>query len=438
MATPLSAHHLLEHEARALLARLGRVKPFALHETMVPAARPSTAAQAAIEEYLATGRRELRARIGAYLSWIRGPGRSATAEQVQRRFVFLRLRFNVVLSDFDVFDDVLTQRSEHDAGPWLAGLDVVAADSLGLDGDYFDHPPLICYLDRGHGAAIRRVRARLPGGGESPVAVVRIPRERMIGSGIASSLVHEVGHQAAALLGLNDALHVALQRKQDPAGNAGVAWTLWDRWISEIIADLWSIARIGVGSTLGLMTIVSLPRAFVFHMNPEDPHPMPWIRVRLSCALGAALYPDPQWAALSDLWTRFYPLGDALSGPQRGVIETLEHTMPLFVRFLLEQRPPALRGQSLFDALRSDDRRPDQLRARHKEWGTSFQRIRMAPPSLACAVLGQARADGTITPEHESRLLGDLLTYWGVRRALDTTEFVAARSPGRLGIAAAS
>jgi hypothetical protein len=186
------------------------------------------------------------------------------------------------------------------------------------------------------------------------------------------------------------------------------------------------------------MTIVSLPRAFVFHMNPEDPHPMPWIRVRLSCALGAALYPDPQWAALSDLWTRFYPLGDALSGPQRGVIETLEHTMPLFVRFLLEQRPPALRGQSLFDALRSDDRRPDQLRARHKEWGTSFQRIRMAPPSLACAVLGQARADGTITPEHESRLLGDLLTYWGVRRALDTTEFVAARSPGRLGIAAAS
>jgi hypothetical protein len=431
MAPPLSAHQLLEHEARALLARLGRVKPFALHETMVPAARPSTAAQAAIEEYLARGRRELRARIGAYLSWIRGPGRSATAEQVQRRFVFLRLRFNVVLSDFDVFADVLTQRSEHDAGPWLAGLDVVATDALGLDREYFDHPPLICYLDRGHGAAIRRARARLPGGGESPVAVVRIPRERMIGSGIASSLVHEVGHQAAALLDLNHALHLALQRKQVAGSDDGAAWALWERWISEIVADLWSIARIGVGSTLGLMTIVSLPRAFVFHMNAEDPHPMPWIRVRLSCAIGAALYPDPQWAVLSNLWRRFYPLGDGLSDPQRSAIDTLERTMPLFVRFLLEQRPP-------FEALRSEDRRPDKLRARHKEWGNSFQRIRMAAPSLACAVLGQARADGTITPEHESRLLADLLTYWAVRRALHTTEFVAVRSPGRLGVAAAS
>ncbi len=48
------------------------------------------------------------------------------------------------------------------------------------------------------GAAIRRARTRLPGGGDNPVAIIRVPRERMVGSGIASSLVHEVGHQAAA------------------------------------------------------------------------------------------------------------------------------------------------------------------------------------------------------------------------------------------------
>jgi hypothetical protein len=154
MGTSRSAHVVLEQEARALLRRVARVKPFALHETMVPAALPSTAAQAAIEEYLAEGRRELRVRIAEYLAWLRGPGREATPQQAQRRFVFLRLRFNVVLSHFDVFADVLTQRSEHETGPWLAGLDVVAADALALKGDYFDTPALICYLDRGHGAAI--------------------------------------------------------------------------------------------------------------------------------------------------------------------------------------------------------------------------------------------------------------------------------------------
>ena len=56
--TDLSLH--FDREARALLARLSRLKPFALHETMVPAAMPSMDAQRQFEEYLAAGRREIR------------------------------------------------------------------------------------------------------------------------------------------------------------------------------------------------------------------------------------------------------------------------------------------------------------------------------------------------------------------------------------------
>ena len=69
---------------------------------------------------------------------------------------------------------------------------------------------MVCYLARGPGAAIRRARTRLPGGGDNPVAIIRMPRERMIGSGIASSLVHEVGHQGAALLDLVPSLRARL------------------------------------------------------------------------------------------------------------------------------------------------------------------------------------------------------------------------------------
>jgi len=193
---------LLGQEARALLTRLARVKPLALHEPMVPAAAISPLAQAAIERYLEGGRRELRRQVQVFLAWSQGPeGRRATPSEAQRRFTFLRLRFNAVLSQFDIFADVLTQRGSHHTGVWLAGLDVAAADALALP-DYYQAPPVICYLDRGAGAAIRRARTRLPGGGENPVAIIRVPRERMIGSGIASSLIHEVGHQAAALLDL--------------------------------------------------------------------------------------------------------------------------------------------------------------------------------------------------------------------------------------------
>ena len=49
------------------------------------------------------------------------------------------------------------------------------------------------------------------------------------------------------------------------------------------------------------MSVVSLPRWFVFRPSGDDPHPTPWIRVQLSCAMGAALYPHAQWEALGRL-----------------------------------------------------------------------------------------------------------------------------------------
>ena len=212
MATQTFASWMLEQEARALLTRLARVKPFALHESMLPAAAILPTAQTAIERYLAKGRRELRRLVHTYLRWLYGPdGRRASPEEAQRRFTFVRLRFNTVLTQFDLFNDVLTQRSESDIGVWLSGLDVVSADALALPGGYYEAPPVICYLDRGAGAAIRRARTRLPGGGANPVAIIRVPRERMVGSGIASSLVHEVGHQGAELLGLSGSLRPTLR-----------------------------------------------------------------------------------------------------------------------------------------------------------------------------------------------------------------------------------
>jgi hypothetical protein len=65
MAISPYAAWMLAQEARSLLVRLSRVRPFALIEPMVPAAALSPASQAAIEAHLAQGRRELRRRGGA-------------------------------------------------------------------------------------------------------------------------------------------------------------------------------------------------------------------------------------------------------------------------------------------------------------------------------------------------------------------------------------
>ncbi|HMQ30289.1 MAG TPA: hypothetical protein PKD53_06145 [Chloroflexaceae bacterium] len=429
MAIDTPALSLLEQEARALLTRLARVRSFALHETMVPAAALTLDAQMAIERYLAEGRRALRGLVGRYLSWLHGPAaRAATPAEAQRRFTFLRLRFNAVLAHFDIFADVITQRSEHRTGVWLAGLDVAAADALALP-DYFEPPPLACYLDRGHGAAIRRARTRLPGGGENPVAVIRVPRERMVGSGIASSLVHEVGHQGAAMLDLVDSLRPELRAMQEGDRRQRAVWACWERWISEIVADFWAVARVGVAATTGLLAVVSLPRVFVFKVRLDDPHPSPWIRVRLSAAIGAALYPDPQWARLSRIWEAFYPTS-GLEPAHRALLHDLDAGIPAFVELLLGHRPASLRGRRLGAALASPDRRPEHLRDLFASWTERPALARRAPPALVFAALGQARADNRLSPELESHMLGELLKYWALRATLDRGEICAAPTPG--------
>ena len=431
MQTVSPASWFLAQEARSLLTRLARVRPFALEIPSVLAAAVSPAAQTAIEGYLARGRQTLRKMVRGFLRWLEGDeGQRATPAQAQGRFTVLRLRFNTMLSQFDIFADALVQRTEHENGVRLSGLDAVAADALRLPGNYYEVPPVVCYLDRGHGAAIRRARTRLPGGGENPVAIIRVPRERMIGSGIASSLVHEVGHQGAALLDLVNSLRPVLQGLQHKGGREQIAWQLWERWLSEILADFWSVAKVGISSTTGLMSVVSLPRAFVFRINMDDPHPFPWIRVKLSCAMGRALYPHPQWDRFSALWDQFYPV-QALDEQRQQLINILMETVPAFVALLVNHRPAALRGKTLAEVMAVERQQPARLASLYQQWRQAPREMRNAPPTLAFAVIGQARADGTISPEEEGNVLAGLLTHWALRGTQDISELCASQITAR-------
>jgi hypothetical protein len=424
------AHWLVSQEARALLTRIERIRAFALQETMVTAAALSADAQTAIERHVERGKRELARQARELLAWLDAEGASSTPEEAQRRFTFLRLRFNAVLSQLDIFSEAMGQRSEADTGVWLAGLDAVARDALALPG-YFAAPPVVCYLARGPGAAIRRARTRLPGGDENPVAVVRLPRERMIGAGLASSLVHEVGHQGAALLNLVESLRTAFRRVPVPAGADGAAWPLYGRWMSEIVADLWAVAKVGVASTAGLISVVSLPRAFVFRVDVEDPHPVPWIRVKLSAAIGQALYPHAQWERFVRAWEAFYPVA-GLDPERRELLASLERSLPAFVDFLVNHRPETLESKPLAEVMVTSERQPERLGALLREWTKTPATLRAAAPSLAFAVIGQARADGTITPEKEGSLLAELLKHWAVRGSLETTASCAAHHQNQI------
>lgn len=422
-----AASWLLTQEARALLDRLARIKSFALQETMVPAAALSVQAQSAVERHLSRVIHRVRNRVLEFLDWLASSDPAAAdPAECQRRFTLLRLRFNAVLSHVDIFSEALSQRSEAETGVWLGGLDVVCSEALTLQG-YVEPPPVVCYLARGPGAAIRRARTRLPGGGENPIAIVRVPRERMISSSLASSLVHEVGHQGAALLDLVRSVREDLKRV--PSGIEPQIWELFSRWASEIIADFWSIAKLGITSTTGLLGVVSLPAPFVFRLNLLDPHPTPYLRVKLSAAIGNALYPHPQWRALTELWTSLYPTGHLDPG-RRELFTKVEAAFPAFTQVLCQHRPRKLGGLSLGEALTSTDRTPKRLAALRRTCDKDTAVLARLAPTLAFAVIGQARFNGSITPEREGALLAALLRHWAWRNTVIVSEVCAQAHSG--------
>jgi hypothetical protein len=110
-------------------------------------------------------------------------------------------------------------------------------------------------------------------------------------------------------------------------------------------------------------------------------------------------------------------------------VARLRKGIPAFVQLLVHHRPAALRGRSLMEAFAPQQRTPERLAALYRAAGGRFVRLRNGQPTLVFAVVGQARHDGLITPEAESRLLADLLTYWALRRTLTPASAAAATTP---------
>jgi hypothetical protein len=177
------------------------------------------------------------------------------------------------------------------------------------------------------------------------------------------------------------------------------------------------VGRVGVASTLGLISLVSLPRAFVFRNNLDGVHPTPWVRVKLSCALGDALYPHPRWGALGRVWEQLYPL-DRLPPARAAELRALEVAMPRFIDRLLGYRAPALDRRTLGEVLLNRDLpalpTPSQVDGSRATLA-NLSRLR---PTLALASLGLARLSGTLTPEADGALLATLLETWAVSATL--------------------
>jgi hypothetical protein len=405
----------LINEAYSLLSRLKQVKPFSMTMPMVRGASVSDKSLKAVIDLLENGKSILGAHVHRFIQEVKRSKKNiGEIQNLQARFTILKLRYNSILDQLDIFADVLSQRAEHEVGIWLSGLDVLAEDGLVALTQLAELPSLMVYLDRGHGAAIRRARTRLPGGDENPVGVIQIPRERMVGSGIASSLIHEVGHQAAALLDLVSSLKNTIIKKQQEGKNT-IAWKFFERWISEIIADVWAVGHLGIAATLGLMGVVTLPKYFQFRFDLNDPHPAPYVRVQLSCVFGKKMFPHKQWDDIWELWKTFYEK-NGLKKETIQILNDIEREAGSFADLLLNHSTQEMKGKKLIELFPLMETNPVNLKQLYKLWKTGKTRLQAMRPTLVFAMLGQAKFNLAIDAAEESNVLMQRLRQWAFNR----------------------
>src|SRR5262249_46338233 len=133
---------------------------------------------------------------------------------------------------------------------------------------------------------------------------------------------------------------------------------------------------------------------------------------------------------LSDAWQTFYP-PTGLAQETQALLEALQASMPAFVALLIHHRPKALRGRSLMEAMDTGARQPARLSALFQLWNSQPPEMYRVSPTMVFAVIGQARADGKISPEDESTLFCKLLTFWALRATVNMSEMCAAAPTAR-------
>ncbi|MGH9882204.1 MAG: hypothetical protein ACRD6N_12270, partial [Pyrinomonadaceae bacterium] len=126
-----------------------------------------------------------------------------------------------------------------------------------------------------------------------------------------------------------------------------------------------------------------------------------------------------QWDRLEKIWLSYYP-PNGLDRRKRDLLTLLENTMPDLATLIAQHRPKSLGGASLQDVLETDERQPALLAVLFQSWRASPQEMYQASPTMVFAVIGQARAEGWVTPELEGRIFSRMLNYWALRDTLDT------------------
>jgi hypothetical protein len=287
--------------------------------------------------------------------------RSATARaEVRRRLLAFERQYLRTERTLEFFADAINCRTNPEVAAMLRACDTLAHRSMAHLLDAIDKtaPPAVTYLGEGRGASILKAHQRLWDGGEiCPVAAIKVTRHNLLQP---TALIHEAGHQVAAIVNWNEELAAALARGLQSQGASAELADIWAGWASEIAADAFSFAHTGFASIAALHDVLDGDPALVFRHLPGDPHPISYVRVLLGVGMCRYFYGEGPWDTLALSWTDTHQLEGA-PPETRAIVQDSLPLLDAVVRLTLDTPMRAFRGRALRAIVMPERVRPAAL-----------------------------------------------------------------------------
>lgn len=256
--------------------------------------------------------RHVRAQLDGLARDLRQPG--IQSEELLRKAALVEREIDRARRTYGLFFDVFIQRGTMFA-PALAACDAIAADCFQVvrraAPGLFRGPLLkpVTYLEHSFSPATfrRGVMLRRLLGEQNPFPLVRVPYERIESPWGMGVVLHEIGHNLQADLGVWQETQQAVQRRVFQVSRNPWLTRIWARWHSEITADVCALLLGGPASARSMKDFLAYPAARVLTFRPLGVHPTPYLRIFIQAEmlrrmgfLAAARRIERVWRGLYD------------------------------------------------------------------------------------------------------------------------------------------
>lgn len=283
---------------------------------------------------------------------------TASTAEILARAALVEREVDRARRAFGLFFDIFTQRGTRFA-PALAACDTVAQDCFqvvrrnapGVLGGPLLKP--VSYLEHSFSPATfrRGVMLRRLLGERNPFPLVRIPYERVASPWGMGVVLHEIGHNLQADMGVWHETRAALQRRLLSATQDPWLTRIWTRWHKEIFADLIALLLGGPAAARSMMDFLAYPGTRVMTFRPLGVHPTPWLRTFIMAEMMERMGFGQDAAAARAVWRGLYGADAARSRIPARLLESAARVIPHVVDEVAYQTRRGLAQRALADAV---------------------------------------------------------------------------------------